>query len=86
MIPFSRDNIMMFLVVVCVFGVLYLFRELQKVKAAPPSQAPRPANIPSAHEFMMMRQAAAPPPPPTPAPVAVVSELPDAKTDDKKAD
>ena len=85
MIPFSRENITMFLVVVCVFGVLYLFRELQKMKSALPAQAPRPANIPSAHEFMMMRQAP-PPPAPTPAPVAVVSEVPDVKTDDKKAD
>ncbi len=84
MIPFSRDNIMMFLVVLCVFGLLYLFRELQKVKSAPPAQAPRPANIPSAHEFMMMRQA--PPPPPTPAPVATVTEISDVKTDVKKED
>lgn len=83
MIPFSRDNIIMFLVVVCVFGVLYLFREIQKIKSVPPTQAPRPANIPSAHEFMMMKQPQAPPPP---APVATVTESSDVKTVDKKED
>jgi len=71
MLSFSRENITMFLVVICVFGLLYMFREVQKMKYAQvPTRVPSPP-VPSSHEFMMMRQQpvqppSPPPPPPTP--------------------
>lgn len=81
MFTFSRENITMFLVVLCIFGIMYLFREFQKLKAVPPPS--QPSNIPSAHEFMMMRQAQAQTKAPSPpAPVPVVTEVPKEKKDD----
>ena len=77
----------MFLVVICVFGLLYLFREVQKMKYAQPS--PRsPPPVPSSHEFMMMRQqpTQSPPPPvspPVPPPPPPPVENPVVKNDVK---
>lgn len=64
MFSFSRDNIMLVVVFLCILGVLYIFRDVQKLKQSLQSMF----KVPTAHEFVM--NSPAPPVAPPVAPVA----------------
>lgn len=70
MFSFSRDNIMLVVVFLCILGVLYIFRDVQKLKQSLQSMF----KVPTAHEFVM--NSPAPPVAPADPPVAPAPPVP----------
>lgn len=82
MFPVNKDTAVIVGIIVCALGILYLYRELQKIKKVPLVRPPQPVPVQPNWVPTPVNDAPAPVPPPAPVPAPVpVEKATEAKTD-----
>ena len=73
MLPFSKDTLCIIGILVCIIGMLYLFREVNKMKTSVVSRPPQPVPfVQRVQTPVHDTPVAAPPVPPPPVPPSPV--------------